>query len=268
MNWASALDNWRKKQPKSKKRQWAYGKKLVWNWRKAIATAPRYEQKPGLEFHVSHQEVWGRSGCIKWRGLLLLIYECRTNRLFHHVTDLKSDQCFNPDLFWFCVIKAHHATLESIERPERVPMPSRIFVPSNADLLAAGLQDRDGYAEVIDGLGRHKHFDETPSVLSRYLGVAGSAHQCNDLSFNWRGHGVQVRADDWAIARIPKIIQPLRRVRASSSNEFRRQLSSLATQLTKHLKKQKATSNSRAPSWTSLNTARASRSSTSAKEPV
>lgn len=242
LRWTLALDDWQRQRNPGKPRR-AYNEALVGQWRQAINKLPAKLRHAGLEFHVNHLEVWGRSGGRKWRGLLLLIYEYRTNTLFHHVTDLKPTEAPKPALLWFAIDKACRQIAESDALPELIQAPKSIYLPGEADLAAAPEAMKRFYADTES---------EWSSTQDKETG---------NLWCDWRGREVKIVAREWSVDRLSKPLWPSIRVRTSSSNEFRRHLTALATQLTKQLGKQPSSPNRITPSWLPLNTARTKRAS-------
>lgn len=236
LRWTLAFDGWRRKRLKRQEDQRAYNKALVAGWRKAINPLPPALRHDGLEFHVGHVEVKGQSGDREWRGLLLLIYEYRTNALFHHVTDLKASEKPNPALFWFAIGKACDIISRS-EACQNLRAQRKIYVPTEAD-VAGEAEAQCFYADAIDQLSNAQ---TSPS---------------GTLWLKWRGRNIKVAANEWSLCRLRKPLASPQRVRATSSNEFRRQLTSLATQLTKRLDKQSTSPERITPCWIPLNAAR------------
>lgn len=236
LRWTLAFDDWRRTILKRQEGQRAYNKVLVAGWRKVINPLPTALHHDGLEFHVSHVEVRGQSGERKWRGLLLLIYEYRTNVLFHHVTDLKLSEKPNPALLWFAIGKA----CDMIVRSEACPnltAQKKIYLPTEGEVAGAAVAQRL-YAGAVDQLRD------------------AQANPLGTLWLKWRGRNIKVAANEWSLCRLRKPLASPQRVRATSSNEFRRQLTSLATQLTKRLDKQSTTPERITPCWIPLNAAR------------
>jgi len=237
LRWSLAFDSWRRNRPHRKVRRYAFNKALVAQWRKAINPLPACMHHNSLEFHVGHVEIKGQSEGRQWRGLLLLIYEYQTNALFHHVTDLKLSEKANPALFWFAVTKAYDMIISSGLYPNLIHVRKKIHVPREDDLVG-NAEGQRFYTEAIDLWGK------------------AQASESRKVWLKWRGREVCIEGREWSISRLGKSLMSPQWVPASSSNEFRRQLTTIATQITKLLDKQDATNERITPCWVSLNKAR------------
>lgn len=233
LRWSLAFDSWRRNRLNRKARQFAFNKALVAQWRKAINPLPTGLHHNNFEFHVGHLEIKGQ----QWRGLLLLIYEYQTNALFHHITDLKPTEKANPALFWFALSKAYQMIVDSEIYPNLIQVQKCIYVP-NEDSLIGNPEWQYFYTEAIGLLDKARTSESGKSWLK------------------WRGREVCITGREWSIACLRKSLTSPQWTKAGSSNEFRRELTTVATDLNRLLDKQEATKERITPSWISLNRAR------------
>jgi len=107
-------------------------KALVSNWQEIQrGHVDRKAEQGGLAFTVSCTKLSGRGEQRKWKGSLILIYEGRTQSLFHHIIDLGSDSKIPPELIWFALSQAMKAVAKRELPSELCTGPRTIMFPTN-----------------------------------------------------------------------------------------------------------------------------------------
>lgn len=107
-------------------------KALVSNWQEVQrGHVDRKAERAGLVFTVSCTKLSGMGEERIWKGSFILIYERRTQSLFHHIIDLGSDAAIPPELIWFVLSQAMKEIAKRKLPSEAVAGPRAILFPTN-----------------------------------------------------------------------------------------------------------------------------------------
>lgn len=217
-------------------------KALISRWQKIHrGHVDRKDVSPGLEFVVSSTTLTSGGDARRWTGRLILIYERKSDSLFHYIVEVGVATGASTDLIWFAVDQA----IKSIEKTckcksvlselRTVFLPSCLFgMPINTELSGGASNFRIAKKErrpmlIVWPKGNEFEFDVGQWCLKWYIG---------------RSHC------------------PIM-VKLKGINELRREMSVMATIVSKSLRDRRGTLNPIpmndpvTPSWKKLNSVRA-----------
>ena len=208
-------------------------KALVLEWHKNNRGYPIHRiATPGLEFVVSSVKLGNAENHKKWQGRLILIYERKTQSLFHYIVDVRSATKTPQVLIWFAISQAM-AVLDKSDEKFRLKKKT-VFFPSGL----SGKPINNSFQQAEESFQKAKL---TPWPLTLVW------HSKKTIPIDTKFTNLQ--------RYIGRTHSPIK-LEMDNINEFRRQMQSLATAVTKQLRNATLQTGATTPSWKALNDVR------------
>lgn len=214
-------------------------KALISRWQKIHrGHVDRKDKNPGLEFIVSSITLKSSENVRRWNGRLILIYERKTDSLFHYMVEIGAATEASPSLVWFAIGQAMKIIEESGECINLLSECRTVIFPS----CLFGRPINSAYGESANIFINAKKNGRTLRIVWP---------KGNEQDFNvdqWRLK--------WYIGRphFPIVLE------MDNIKELRREMGSLATTVSKKLRERKSnlratsmSADSITPSWRKLN---------------